>query len=147
MTANQIKALVREYVSSSLAFCEQSRAISKISDDKRKAIGCILTHAIELTRDNLLRDDFSDMLETADELLQAHQVQIIHASPDYHRLCRELLIAREGLLLTELDRNDGNYWGEHLSTSILAGSFGQAGCSRGVLTEHLKKRGQLPETA
>jgi hypothetical protein len=125
LTADHLNALVQEYIASSLAFCEQARSMMSLSDEKRDAIDSALTEAIELTQLHLLRRDYSDMQETADELLQAHGLPVSTTSPEYHRLCRELLMARQGLLLTELDRNDGNYWGEHLSTSVLAGLFAQ----------------------
>ena len=75
------------------------------------------------------------MQETADELLQAHGLSLT-AAPEYAKLCRELLLAREGVLLMELDRNDGNYWGEHLSTSVLASKFGQQDGASGRTTEY-----------
>ena len=132
MTPDQIKILVQHYVSSSLKECEESRARRTVHGEEREAISCALTDALGETQSQLLRNDYSTMREVADELLQAHQLPVTNASPEYLTFCRELLIARQGLLRVELDRNDGNYWGEHLSSALLAGMIGRQGQAMGM---------------
>jgi hypothetical protein len=125
VTPDQIKILVQHYVSSSLKDCEESRARRSVSDDEREAISCALTDALGETQSQLLSNDYSKMRAVADELLQTHQLPVTSGSPEYQTFCRELLIARQGLLRTEVDRNDGNYWGEHLTSALFAGMVGR----------------------
>lgn len=114
MTSEQINLLVQHYIHTSLQECEEDRLTKVRSEDEWEAVSMGYTNMLEDTQGRLIANDFSKVIEVAEELLQAHQVSFDRQSIGYKRLGRELLIARQKILRIELDRIDGNYWDEPL---------------------------------
>lgn len=119
MTPNQITSLVQQYLSASIQEAEEERLTRTLGDDEREAISLGLMNALENTESRLMQNDFSRISSEADELLFSHQIPFDNQSPEYKRLCRELLIAKQKLLKLELDRIDGNYWNEPLALTVV----------------------------
>jgi hypothetical protein len=115
MTSEQIKQLVQHYIHTSLQECEEDRLTKVRNEEEWAAVSLGYTNMLEATQGSLIANDFSEVIEVAEELLQAHQVSLDRQSMEYKRLCRELLIARQKILKTELDRIDGVYWEERLT--------------------------------
>ena len=58
---------------------------------------------------NLMNNDFSELAEVANELLAKNNIAVASDSVPFKKLCRELLIAEQKVLKTELKRWDGDY--------------------------------------
>jgi integrase len=122
MKPEHIKALVHEYVTKALQDGEDERHERMLHDDERDSIVQALSDMLEETHETLLhaprslKENFKghtwllkQVRETADELLSSHRVTLAHDSPEYERLCAELLKAQQIVLKTEMERWEGNY--------------------------------------
>ena len=64
----------------------------------------------EQAHDDLLSNNFSRIEKTADELLKSARLPAMdHASADFGRLCRRLLLATQEYNADEKDRWQGTY--------------------------------------
>lgn len=109
LSAAQINALVKQYVTEALQEGEEDRASRVVSADEQEAISLVYAERLAETQGELTTHDLRKVSPTADELLQAHGIQLDPSSPEYHRLCLELLKAQQVVFKIEMERWEGNY--------------------------------------
>ncbi|TKB94498.1 MAG: hypothetical protein E8D40_00900 [Nitrospira sp.] len=117
MTLEQIKRLVQVYITEELEEREVGRMGHKNGGDdaERDTIALVITSSLDDTAEQLQRNDYRRISKDVDELLQRHRRTLSKSSEAYHRLCRELLKAKQYVLKKELDRQDGLYFADFAS--------------------------------
>ncbi len=141
MKPEQIKRLIQQYLSETLAASEEERLTRVVDDEERDSIGLALTSRLEDTQSRLLGNTIDcRAAETADELLAAHHITLPRDSPEYRRLCVELLKAEQVILRTEIDRWGGKYWEPQSAAYniVPAATQAEAGGSSKVFSEALR---------
>jgi integrase len=111
MTSKQINKLLQQYTKATLEECEEERLsnLKKYNDDDLEGISHVTVEKLEENYVNLMNNDFSEVAEVANELLAKNNIVVASDSTPFKKLCRELLIAEQKVLKTELKRWDGNY--------------------------------------
>jgi hypothetical protein len=109
MTKQQIAALVRHYAETTLEECEAERASREITQDQHDGVSLAITDALEQNDLDLTFNRLERISRTTDELLEEQRIELGRGSPEYKRLCRELLKAEQHVLRIELKRWNGDY--------------------------------------
>jgi hypothetical protein len=109
MTKQQIAALVRQYVETTLEECEADRASREITQDQHDGVSFAIIDALEQNDIDLTFNRLDRISRTTDELLGQQSIELDRGSPEYKRLCQELLKAEQQVLRIELRRWDGDY--------------------------------------
>ena len=134
MTPKQIKKLVQQYTKATLEECEEGRLnnLKNYNDDGLECIFHVIVEKIEENYVKLMNNDFSEVTEVANKLLTKNSLTIASESTLFKKLCRELLIAEQKVLKTELKR-----WGGDYSDQLV--KFAASGELDEALTELLSK--------
>jgi hypothetical protein len=82
-----------------------------------KALSCYIIEVLEESYVKLMSNDFSEVTEVAQKLLAKNGLTIPIDSSPFKKLCRELLIAEQKVLKTELKRWDGDCSDRFLSVA------------------------------
>lgn len=109
MTEDEIAALTQHWLSTQLEVGEEDRRSRTVGDDERDAISLALSDALEDTWLALIQNNYRGVVPDVDALLASHHTALPKDSEAYHRLCREVLKAKQGVLRIEMDRWNGNY--------------------------------------
>lgn len=105
-----LDAIVRQWAQEQLEVTEQAKAESSgfdpsDLDDQKDVYGDLL----EAAHEHLTESHKWSVAGIADELVAKHDLGLDQASPQYQRLCRDLLRARVDVLAEEMRRVDGTY--------------------------------------
>jgi hypothetical protein len=134
MTPKQINKLIQQYTKTTLEECEEGRLnnLKNYNDDGLECIFHVIVEKIEENYVKLMNNDFSEVTEVANKLLTKNSLTIASESTLFKKLCRELLIAEQKVLKTELKR-----WGGDYSDQLV--KFAASGELDEALTELLSK--------
>ncbi|MBC8285474.1 MAG: site-specific integrase [Nitrospinae bacterium] len=111
MTPKQINKLIQQYTKATLEECEEDRLsnLKKYNDNDLESISFVIVEKLEENYVNLMDNDFSEITEVANKLLTKNGLTVASESIPFKKLCRELLIAEQKVLKTELKRWGGDY--------------------------------------
>jgi len=111
MTPKQISKLIQQYTKATLEECEEERLknLKDCHDNELEANSFVIVEKLEENYVKLMNNDFSEVTEVANKLLTKNSLTIASESTIFKKLCRELLIAEQKVLKTELKRWGGDY--------------------------------------
>jgi integrase len=111
MTPKQINKLIQQYTKATLEECEEGRLnnLKNYNDDELECISFAVIEKLEENYVKLMNNDFSEITEVANKLLAKNSLTVASESTPFKKLCRELLIAEQKVLKTELKRWEGDY--------------------------------------
>ena len=111
MTPKQINKLIRQYTKATLEECEEERLnnLKDINDNDLEGVSHVIVDKLEENYVKLMNNDFSEVTKVADKLLAENNLTVASESTPFKKLCRELLIAEQKVLKTELARWGGDY--------------------------------------
>ena len=134
MTPKQISKLIQQYTKATLEECEEERLknLKDCHDNELEANSFVIVEKLEENYVKLMNNDFSEVTEVANKLLTKNSLTIASESTLLKKLCRELLIAEQKVLKTELKR-----WGGDYSDQLV--KFAASGELDEALTELLSK--------
>ena len=134
MTPKQISKLIQQYTKATLEECEEERLknLKDCHDNELEANSFVIVEKLEENYVKLMNNDFSEVTEVANKLLTKNSLTIASESTIFKKLCRELLIAEQKVLKTELKR-----WGGDYSDQLV--KFAASGELDEALTELLSK--------
>jgi hypothetical protein len=101
MTPKQISKLIQQYTKATLEKCEEERLknLKGYHDNELEANFFVIVDKLEENYVRLMNNDFTEVTEIANKLLT-----VASESTPFKKLCRELLIAEQKVLKTELKR-------------------------------------------
>ena len=110
MTPKQINKLIRQYTKATLEECEEERlnSLKNYNDDGLEGISLVIIEKLEENYERLMNNDFTEVTEIANKLLAENNLAVASESTSFKKLCRELLIAEQKVLKTELKRWGGD---------------------------------------
>jgi len=76
----------------------------------------VIVEKLEENYVRLMNNDFSEVIETANKLLSENNITFASDSTPFKKLCRELLIAEQKVLKTELKKWGGDYSDQLISS-------------------------------
>jgi len=111
MTNEEREALVAHWLEAELDEAEDARTLAgTISDEDRESIYYPLSDQFDEASEALLTNNWHTVEREADELLKSAGLPMLdHDGADFGRLCRRLLLAKQGYLRIEADRWQGKY--------------------------------------
>ena len=111
MTPKQISKLIQQYTKATLEECEEERLknLKNYNDDDLEDISFVIVEKLEENYVRLMNSDFSEVTETANNLLSKNNITFASDSTPFKKLCLELLIAEQKVLKTELKRWECDY--------------------------------------
>ena len=111
MPPKQISKLIQQYTKATLEECEEERLknLKDCHDNELEANSFVIVEKLEENYVKLMNNDFSEVTEVANKLLTKNSLAIASESTLFKKLCRELLIAEQKVLKTELKRWGGDY--------------------------------------
>ena len=118
MTPKQINKLIQQYTKATLEECEEDRLsnLKKYNDNDLESISFVIVEKLEENYMNLMNNDFSEVTEVANKLLTKNGLTVASESISFKKLCRELLIAEQKVLKTELKKWGGDYSDQLISS-------------------------------
>ena len=118
MTPKQINKLIQQYTKATLEECEGERLnnLQNYNDDGLEGISLVIVEKLEENYVKLMNNDFSELTEVANKLLAENNITVASESTPFKKLCRELLIAEQKVLKTELKRWGGDYSDQLISS-------------------------------
>ena len=111
MNKNDISRLIQQHTKSTLEEYEEDRLnnLKKYDDDDLESISLVIVEKLEENYVKLMNNDFSEVTEVVNKLLAENSFTVASESTPFRKLCRELLIAEQKVLKTELARWGGDY--------------------------------------
>ena len=111
MTPKQISKLIQQYTKATLEECEEERLknLKDYHDNELEANSFVIVDKLEENYVRLMNNDFTEVTEIANKLLAENDLTVASESTHIKKLCRELLIAEQKVLKTELKRWGGDY--------------------------------------
>ena len=106
MTPKQINKLIQQYTKVTLEKCEGERLhnLERVEDDELEGVSLSIIGRLEDNSKNLINNDFIEVTKVAKNLLAKNNLTVSSNSTPIKKLCRELLIAEQKVLKTELKR-------------------------------------------
>ena len=106
MTPKQISKLIQQYTKATLEECEEERLknLKDYHDNELEANSFVIVDKLEENYVRLMNNDFTEVTEIANKLLAENDLTVASESTPFKKLCRELLIAEQKVLKTELKR-------------------------------------------
>ena len=104
MTPKQINKLIQQYTKATLEDCEEGRLnnLKNYNDHELEGVSLVIVEKLEENYVKLMNNDFSEVTEVANKLLTENSLTVASESTPFKKLCRELLIAEQKVLKTEL---------------------------------------------
>ena len=111
MTKAEIESLIDHWMERELDESEDFRATcGRVNDDFRESMYYVLSDQFDEADEALVSCDYRKVAQEADDLLKSASLPLLdHKSTAFGRLCRRLLIAKQGLTRIEADRWEGIY--------------------------------------
>ena len=111
MTPKQISKLIQQHTKATLEECEEERLknLKDYHDNELEANSFVIVDKLEENYVRLMNNDFTEVTEIANKLLAENDLTVASESTHIKKLCRELLIAEQKVLKTELKRWGGDY--------------------------------------
>jgi hypothetical protein len=97
MTKADIQRLAQEYLQKELDEWEDEHIAGSLHEE-RDTISSILADRLEDTEAQLAWTDYTKVSSTAESLLREHHQSLPTGSPEFRRLCHELLKAEQTVL-------------------------------------------------
>jgi hypothetical protein len=118
MPPKQISSLIQQHTKATLEECEEERLnnLQDYHDNDLEAISFIIVDKLEENCAKLMNNNFTEVTEAANKLLTKNNLTVASESVPFKKLCRELLIAEQKVLKTELKRWDGDYSDQLISS-------------------------------
>ena len=118
MTPQQINKLIQQYTKATLEEWEEERlnSLKDYDDDDLEGISLVIVEKLEENFVKLMNNDFTEVTEAANRLLAENNITVASDSTPFKKLCRELLIAEQKVLKTELKRWGGDYSDQLISS-------------------------------
>ena len=119
MIPKQINKLIQQYTKATLEECEEDRLsnLKKYNANDLESISFVIVDKLEENYVRLMNNDFTEVTEIANKLLAENDLTVASESAHIKKLCRELLIAEQKVLKTELKRWDGDCSDRFLSVA------------------------------
>lgn len=109
MTEAELRALVSAYISSSLEAGEDDRLHTTRGPYEIEAVSGAITDLLQSNASDLIFNKFDRIGGAVAALLEERGVALPAESPEYRKLCREILKAEQHVLRRELQAFDGVY--------------------------------------
>jgi len=118
MTPKQINKLIQQYTKATLEECEEERLnnLKTYNNNDLEGTSHVIVDKLEENYVKLMNNDFSEVTKVANKLLAENNLTVASESTPFKKLCRELLIAEQKVLKTELKRWGGDYSDQLISS-------------------------------